>query len=617
MEPFDALTEEDKKIIFKYIQTYANATPCDLKQVLEQWNKNKRTLFKAFGKQLRVVIPFEYSLEDYVIRQKLSQIYCTVNRPYYIRDKHNETSTELCIDCAYNPFLDDVFHYFLDMINIYKYCGFEDLDNFRKLFRYKTIQQGIVDVSYTFHCTDDKLAIVSGTKIMKAIQKILKFYKYPNMNLFEDFRNAISNITSLTKVTQNLVLSIHPIDYMTMSDNNCDWHSCMNWMSNGGYSTGTIEMLNSNMVVVAYLESDKKFYPFAKIDGYQDLTVPNKSWRVLLYVHKQIIATGKQYPNRRDIAAMAAMTNMRLLVEKNLKWKYQYIDQDYNDLIHIYSNENFSYNKGCNRNPNARNCYNKLRHSIYIYTNVMYNDLIEDHDYGYVCCRNYVEKSLALNASGPMTCMCCGKIVPRREARDQDSSVKICPDCYKYHTCRTCNRTDINERTYMVPVGDSGRLRRHCMHCIMNNFYYNPNNQHFYDFNDVRYDYYPLYIEHEDILDEFVLYAKQAGIVGAEHWFGVPSLNRETDFVEKFAIDNQSWIGWITNVNYRDLVSKGVVKIDQVIEIEGSSFLYSTISEDNYKKYKDRFGNFISTKSMKEGEVDELLDTLRDQRLQS
>ena len=57
MQPFDCLTEEDKEIVRQWAINYGNAEPQSIEKVLTLWNKNKRRLYRAFGKQLRINFP--------------------------------------------------------------------------------------------------------------------------------------------------------------------------------------------------------------------------------------------------------------------------------------------------------------------------------------------------------------------------------------------------------------------------------------------------------------------------------------------------------------------------------------------------------------------------------
>ena len=123
---------------------------------------------------------------------------------------------------------------------------------------------------------------------MRVLQKMAKEFDLPD---FDIFRNHISRITEVRKSKVKFTLSIHPLDYMTMSDNVNGWESCMNWTQGpGSYRAGTIEMMNSPLVVVAYITT-KPYYP-----ANTSIEWTSKSWRELIIVHPNTICSVKSYP---------------------------------------------------------------------------------------------------------------------------------------------------------------------------------------------------------------------------------------------------------------------------------------------------------------------------------
>ena len=416
MELIDYLTPADKELIKSYIETYAECTPVDINKSLFYWNKNKRKMFKALGNKLRVKIPIKINTNEQLFSFNLQHIY---QPPFsYFPDNLTNHSFILCVE-----------EYFSNVTA-------QEKEKIRIFFQYAYIKTGIVGGNYYFQKEGEKvLKIPYGTKIIKAIQKFLKYYNFPFMDRFEDWRNAISNLTTSKDISANLVFSIHPIDFLTLSDNACGWHSCMSWMSHGGYSSGVIEMMNSNMVVVAYLESEKPFY-------FNNYKIPNKSWRVLMYVHKNILLEGKSYPYYNKDVALVVLDNLRKLLYNNIGWKYQYINQEYEDDRMYYDN-NYA------RSVPVNSLRKKNKHCIFIYTNGMYNDLIKDHEYVYWCCRNWVPKTIKINASGIGNCMFCGKPMQTQsminetlyeEDLDCGREDKYCLNCREEFYCTGCDR---------------------------------------------------------------------------------------------------------------------------------------------------------------------------------
>lgn len=459
MEVFDALTPEDKETIKDYISIYAGAEVANLHITLNEWNKSKRTLYKVLGRNLRVKIPIEIKKTDIDFYRELSKVYRQVflgrngSYDYYsdavFRANNKKRSNKRL------SLVDDLV-LFLENLNCNSKIKLHDIFCILSLFHYDNIKNGYIKMlpniainnKYCLEFNDKKMTIECGQKIIKTIQKVLNFYGYDMSNgLFEEFRNKVSNITTSSNIKSNLVLSIHPIDYMTMSDNNCGWSSCMSWTNNGMYSDGTIEMMNSNMVIVAYLESDNPFVV-------NNHVIPNKSWRTLLYVHKNILVAGKSYPYYNSELDKKVLEELYKLVNKNLKWDYKYKEQEYRDLYSYLPNE-----------EDQIDIYWVSKKQIVIVTgHAMYNDLLEDKDNVYFCYRNIPKKGMVLNASGKNTCLICGL------QHYGTTSKKICSSCKENYSCCNCENVDSSKKHFEIFAvnDDNYKVYREsiCEHCI-------------------------------------------------------------------------------------------------------------------------------------------------------
>lgn len=157
-----------------------------------------------------------------------------------------------------------------------------------------------------------------GIKIMKMLRKIADAFDIPG---YEEMRLEVSRIIGQTKQEGELCLSIHPMDYMTMSDNDCDWESCMNWRDAGCYRRGTVEMMNSPYVVVAYLRSSSDM----RVNGFD---WNSKKWRTLLIRHPNAIISIKSYPydntdlTREAANMLAELTSENYAIEKGDFYDY-------------------------------------------------------------------------------------------------------------------------------------------------------------------------------------------------------------------------------------------------------------------------------------------------------
>lgn len=450
MQPFDLLTDQDKELIKEYCISYASVEPSSIEEVLSAWNKNKKKLLKIFGNQLRISIPIEVETNQSNMMHKYKRLYLPLN----LFDAHDVLTYKK--DIRNHDFINSLGFWLKDTYEYGKITTFRQIAELTKYYNYES---GKTNKTYIFEGgkTGKELKIPEGTKILRAFRKVLEYYNFPYMDDFEKWRDDLSVISTDKKVKSELVFSIHPIDFMTMSDNRCGWTSCMSWINHGGYSTGTIEMLNSNLAVVVYLKSKDIDFTFDEFD------IPNKSWRALMFVHKDILLIGKHYPYQSEVIAKTALTEFQKVLKQNVGWTYQYKNQKYFDMLHSHNNHYVKCELG------------RLKgHKIFTYTNIMYHDILEDHGTDYWCCRNYVKKSLYLNLSGKATCMCCGKPIDKDGFDEIDTTNKFCVDCYHKFGCHACRRVSRHNEfvTVMTKTWWNPSREKICVDCLQNDYYF-------------------------------------------------------------------------------------------------------------------------------------------------
>lgn len=241
--------------------------------------------------------------------------------------------------------------------------------------------------------------ITDGSKAMKVLSKLANIWDLPG---FEDFRICHSQIFNTKNSINEVTFSIHPLDYMTMSDNDIGWDSCMKWQDEGSYRQGTVEMMNSSCVIVAYIE-DKH-----SMDIWPNHKWNNKRWRELFIVDEQMIAEVKAYPYKHLELSQAIVEWLKDLASEKLGWKY-------GEVVYLDSAE-----------------YNG--HPIALYAGAMYNDLgtrpfhaAFNPEVGYV----------SIDYSGPNQCMVCGNT----EVEFYNESCLACHSCQSYDICDLCSES--------------------------------------------------------------------------------------------------------------------------------------------------------------------------------
>ena len=405
MTPYEALTAQDKEYITEYIEKWGGInSPIKLKApldyILREWNKSKQTLFNIFGEKL--MLEKEIEIEDGA-NKKISEI------NNYLSSLNPGTN-----------FINSVRKLF-EFNSTY----FENTYATYNLTRANQLFTNRVAKEFSYRNKDGKvIKVPEGAKVMRVLQKIAKEFDLPD---FEIFRNHISRITEIRKSKIKFTLSIHPLDYMTMSDNANGWESCMNWTQGpGSYRAGTIEMMNSPVVVVAYITT-KPYYPANTF-----IKWTSKSWRELIIVHPNTICSVKSYPYYNISFDKALVNWLADLVEEKTEWRY-------NRKKPQESLESCSDIKAWQDKEDKDNYF-----LLHFETNEMYNDFGNTDNYGIFSINPPDNKyhTSTINYSGLMTCMCCGENCGWYD----NTEAVICEDCEPSTYCYCCGeRVNAND----------------------------------------------------------------------------------------------------------------------------------------------------------------------------
>ena len=455
MNLFDALPIEDVALINNYINRYGGdgesaSSYMDSERMpyfLRFWDKAKAPFYQAFGNQfiIKREICFEKPMDE--LEDEMDRYVRYGEAPVQKFKQHfrNHIATlGLTGEDAYalRCFVDDTTTL---VNNIY------DGDAF------------VIKGDYTID--GHPLQINSGCKAIKMLGKICKatgftsttyrcarcgqYHDFNRENCwcgedasafeaidgYEAFRRAHSLVLNQKLIKGNLCLSIHPMDFITASDNESGWSSCMEWMDSAGdYRLGTIEMMNSDNVIIAYVEAKDPMY----IDAATSWN--NKRWRQFIVVTPELILGNKQYPYESDIVQGTALQWVRELAQKMPGFG------PYDDTaVNI-----------CNKSTNVIG-----NRSIYInlYFDYMYND-IYDHRLGFIKV-NFSGSAIEYNLSGPAVCTNCGSVIYREDS--QEPSWTICSDCAGVWRCTYCGDLCSGEAYYTEDRDDP-----FCWYCYEN-----------------------------------------------------------------------------------------------------------------------------------------------------
>lgn len=301
------------------------------------------------------------------------------------------------------------------------------------------------------------LKFQNGMRLTKAIEKLLKAYGVYDEAEYEEFRIAHSMVLNNAKMQGTLHLSIHPLDYATMSDNNFDWNSCMSWLDEGEYRQGTVEMMNSPYVVVAYVTSESR--PTFELCYEEKWN--NKKWRKLYIVTPELITGIKPYPYEMPTIEQECLSWLRELAVTN--WGMKYFDETVriipNSLTTLPNGNKctFTFTTGFMYNDTgSSNLYAYVAPDISSYHNVMYSG----RSMCLVCGDEInidLPDAMTCSACGNwMQCACCGEF---RRADDmiRQNGYYYCEACYdEGFECPVCGEFYTGDATFInVRIGNN------------------------------------------------------------------------------------------------------------------------------------------------------------------
>lgn len=139
---------------------------------------------------------------------------------------------------------------------------------------------------------DDKV-IPAGTKVIKSFK-----YFISDLDDRRFWQDLASRLTQERQIVGELCISIHPLDFLSVSENTHNWRSCH--ALDGEYRAGNLSYMNDSVTCIAYLKSkgDVRLPHFP-----EDVPWNNKKWRCLMFFGRggwhhtvDYMFAGRQYP---------------------------------------------------------------------------------------------------------------------------------------------------------------------------------------------------------------------------------------------------------------------------------------------------------------------------------
>jgi len=318
----------------------------------------------------------------------------------------------------------------------------KEFHNFKKaLLKYtedyellRFISQNGIEGFYQNLVIDNFKETVSIPKGMK-LSKAFKYFLQPfDLNYWQ---TQYSQVLNSDKMSGNLCLSIHPLDYLSMSQNNHNWRSCQSL--DGEYAAGTLSLMSDKSTIVAYLASDQK----QSIEGFPpDVLWNSKKWRQLVHIDK---------------------TRSKFILSKNYPLYSEELEEQIIQMIKDLYPGNWIESKDFHRSSfiaNAKTGGTKIHYNDVIsgnnFTPRLFMDMNKDEDKKIIVgsrvaclnCGNYdiidSQGFLCAGCGDHVVCDDCGALTYSEDAFYVNSTgSSICLDCYEanYSACDSCEES--------------------------------------------------------------------------------------------------------------------------------------------------------------------------------
>lgn len=360
-------TKEIKEQFDKVIEYSQSIKNPKTDQLFKDWECNKRDIIDAFGNKLIYKYP-----------QKVR-----FNLDARAKEDRVTVLQEYCMDNQYF----DLYHFIR-----------QEKEGF---FDNKVVEEYI---------TSDKFVIPKGMKLLKAFKYFIK----DNPKKLNDFQMKASAIIQENKIEGYLYLSVHPLDYLSSSENNYNWRSCHSL--NGSYRAGNLSYMCDKTTIVCYLCSEEQvvlshFPPEVRWN--------NKKWRMLLHMNaEQTLAyAGRQYPFFSEAPLKIINEIMTKLFKGDnnkywTKWCNHYYTDDYlQDVLMHFQHRYLPLKKPTQleetiTDSKKRLHYNDILYS-YRYTLPFYSCAVEKTPYNdkYLAWQPYQ----VIQVGTDIKCLDCGK----------------------------------------------------------------------------------------------------------------------------------------------------------------------------------------------------------------
>lgn len=250
-------------------------------KLFEDWYKAKEKFIDRFGGLIyEWPTPIEFTLDE--------------------KEKHYRASN--FADCVHDTFNNPVLAEFID----------ENLDGF----------------------FDNKVVKVVPNSEIPVGMKLLKAFKYFEFNpkTLRSIQDMASQLIQENKVKGTLCFSVHPLDFLSSSENTYNWRSCH--ALDGEFRAGNLSYMTDRSTFMVYLKGADD----VKLPNFGDVKWNSKRWRMLIHAKEddEIIFAGRQYPFSSKSGIDTVMNIYNNLCQQDNCWGYMKYSEWRADYVSAY-----------------------------------------------------------------------------------------------------------------------------------------------------------------------------------------------------------------------------------------------------------------------------------------
>ena len=355
---------------------------------LEQWSVGKEEIYTAFGNSKRIK-----SKEVAITESNYSEVLRS-------HEEFLETLQEMVCD---EDIQEDMMAYLIDAVGL------------------KGFRENRVMHKWTGNIGEREVVVNKGMKFSRSLSFLFPLDEESTreaQDLYSTYRQGFSS-----RKPGHLYLSIEPLDFLSVSDNNHNWSTCQS-MTDGEYRVGNYNLMTDSVTVVGYYASEEDMD--VRLQSFGDIAKWNsKRWRVLIHLKKVentwVALYNKEYPFRSEVLLSELD---KLLVET--------LDIGETTSLQNYTNIKVDYTRLYQ--PTGDTC--------------AYLDLSSNAKFGKVRGPKEIlqgtKQMIPMEIGEPIMCLQCGSHVA---TRGYEGTCDFCAD--EYH-CEWCGgEYDLGELSYM------------------------------------------------------------------------------------------------------------------------------------------------------------------------